>query len=86
MTDSKLGFEYIEGDDELPGFALAQLCCGKTVGCCKAWVPCLGCFCCCCNNPYVSVPQGSKGLLLRYCRSDPVSRSTKGLAVQDCTS
>lgn len=69
MSDIKehgLGYEYIEGDDEMPGMAATQDCCGSCAGWFKAWIPCLGCFFCCCANPYVTIPQGSKGLLLKY--------------------
>jgi erythrocyte band 7 integral membrane protein len=47
-------------------FQSTQQTCGNCVGCFKGWVPCLGCFLCCCNDPYVAVDQGSKGLVLRY--------------------
>lgn len=60
------GFEYIVGDDERPISGTTLSCCGSFIGCLKAWTPCIGCFCCCCNDPYVTVPQGSKGLLLSY--------------------
>jgi len=65
MQIDKKGYEYIEGDDENTTITCVMDCCGKCVGTCKAWVPCIGCFMCCCNNPYVSIPQGNKGLLLK---------------------
>lgn len=65
MKEGREGFEYIDGDEDLPAMASTQALCGAFVGCVKAWMPCVGCFCCCCGSPYVTVPQGSKGLLLR---------------------
>jgi hypothetical protein len=85
MKESSEGFEYIEGDDERPAMAYTQACCGVCVGCFKAWLPCVGCFCCCCSNPYVTVPQGSKGLLLKFASSHSVSASLSAPASPGCT-
>jgi hypothetical protein len=57
------GFDYVDGVSELTAYAKGLIRCGECVGCCKAWLPCCGCFCCCCNDPYISVPQGSKAIL-----------------------
>lgn len=56
------GYEYINGDSDLPATAKSLICCGDFVGFCKAWLPCCGCICCC-SDPYVSVPQGSQGII-----------------------
>lgn len=59
-------YEYVQGASE-PGMYESVLeTCGNFVGCFKAWCPCVGCFCCCCNHPYVVIEQGHKGLLLKY--------------------
>ena len=60
--DSDEGIKYVIGDEELSstGSNLNRI--GECIGCCKAWIPCCGCICCC-NDPYIAVPQGSQGIL-----------------------
>ena len=63
--DSGEDIKYVIGDDEIPTYGKILECCGTCVGCCKAWLPCCGCIFCC-NDPYISVPQGSRGILTQY--------------------
>ena len=59
------GFEYVDGEDEMPSIGKSLICCGECVGWFKSWFPFCGCFCCCCGNPYIQVPQGCKGIMTR---------------------
>lgn len=56
-------------------------CCGECIGWCKAWIPCCGCLCCCCEDPYIKIPQGSKGLLAKYSFIDEDFKNIRKLVV-----
>ena len=82
--DSDEGIKYAVGDDEMPTYGKILDSCGSCVGCCKAWCPCCGCICCC-EDPYISVPQGSEGILTQYLKFYKDSVNSNTHANQDYT-